>query len=249
MTPWLDMENGERVWDDFSSIEKEMLIKHYAPQIRYLAYRMKVKLPKHIDISELISAGTLGLMESLKKYQADLGIRFETYAESRIRGAMLDELRRLDWFSRGLRQRVRQIDEAMWQLEQDLGRQPTIQEVHEKTGLSEREIHQGLEALQSQLAIPLDSIEDTFANEADRNGEPFHDTVFNELSEKIASLIDRLTDKEKLVLSLYYTEELNMREVAEVLGVTEGRVSQLHSQAILRLRKEFTHNFGEEDLF
>lgn len=139
MTPWLDMENGERVWDDFSSIEKEMLIKHYAPQIRYLAYRMKVKLPKHIDISELISAGTLGLMESLKKYQADLGIRFETYAESRIRGAMLDELRRLDWFSRGLRQRVRQIDEAMWQLEQDLGRQPTIQEVHEKTGLSERE--------------------------------------------------------------------------------------------------------------
>lgn len=249
MTPWVEMESGEKVWDDFSSVEKEILIKHYAPQIRYLAYRMKAKLPKSIDMSELISAGTLGLMESLKKYQADLGIRFETYAESRIRGAMLDELRRLDWFSRGLRQRVRQLDEAVWQLEQELGRQPTIEEIHDRTGLSEKEIHQGMEALQSQLAIPLDSIEDTLANEADKNGEPFHDTVFNELTEKIASLIDRLTDKEKLVLSLYYTEELNMREVAEVLGVTEGRVSQLHSQAISRLRREFTHCFGEDDLF
>ncbi len=249
MTPWVEMEGGEKVWDDFSSIEKEILIKHYAPQIRYLAYRMKAKLPKSIDMSELISAGTLGLMESLKKYRADLGIRFETYAESRIRGAMLDELRRLDWFSRGLRQRVRQLDEAVWQLEQELGRQPSLEEIHERTGLSEKEIHQGMEALQSQLAIPLDSIEDTLANEGDKNGEPFHDTVFNELTEKIAVLIDRLTDKEKLVLSLYYTEELNMREVAEVLGVTEGRVSQLHSQAISRLRREFVHSFGDGGLF
>ncbi len=249
MTPWVEMESGEKVWDDFSSVEKELLIRHYAPQIRYLAYRMKAKLPKNIDMAELISAGTLGLMESLKKYRADLGIRFETYAESRIRGAMLDELRRLDWFSRGLRQRVRQLDEAVWQLEQEYGRQPTIEEIHARTGLNEKEIHQGMEALQSQLAIPLDSIEDTLANEADKNGEPFYDTVFNELTEKIASLIDRLTDKEKLVLSLYYTEELNMREVAEVLGVTEGRVSQLHSQAISRLRREFTHCFGNDDLF
>lgn len=249
MTPWVEMESGEKVWDDFSSVEKELLIRHYAPQIRYLAYRMKAKLPKNIDMAELISAGTLGLMESLKKYRADLGIRFETYAESRIRGAMLDELRRLDWFSHGLRQRVRQLDEAVWQLEQEYGRQPTIEEIHARTGLNEKEIHQGMEALQSQLAIPLDSIEDTLANEADKNGEPFYDTVFNELTEKIASLIDRLTDKEKLVLSLYYTEELNMREVAEVLGVTEGRVSQLHSQAISRLRREFTHCFGNDDLF
>lgn len=249
MTPWVEMESGEKVWDDFSSVEKELLVRHYAPQIRYLAYRMKAKLPKNIDMAELISAGTLGLMESLKKYRADLGIRFETYAESRIRGAMLDELRRLDWFSRGLRQRVRQLDEAVWQLEQEYGRQPTIEEIHVRTGLNEKEIHQGMEALQSQLAIPLDSIEDTLANETDKNGEPFYDTVFNELTEKIASLIDRLTDKEKLVLSLYYTEELNMREVAEVLGVTEGRVSQLHSQAISRLRREFTHCFGNDDLF
>lgn len=249
MTPWEQMESGEKVWDDFSSLEKEILIKHYAPQIRYLAYRMKSKLPKNVDMPELVSAGTLGLMESLKKYQADLGIRFETYAENRIRGAMLDELRRLDWFSRGLRQRVRQIDEAMWQLEQELGRQASIEEIHKKTGLNEKEIHQGMEALQSQLAIPLDSIEDTLATENDKNGEPFYDTVFKELTEKIASLIDRLTDKEKLVLSLYYTEELNMREVAEVLGVTEGRVSQLHSQAISRLRREFSHSFGDEEFF
>ncbi len=248
MKPWLKMESGEMIFEDFSPLEKEVIVKHYAPQIRFLAYRMKAKLPKNIDMSELISAGILGLMEALKKYQADLGIKFETYAENRIRGAMLDELRRLDWFSRGLRQRVRQIDEAMWQLEQDLGRIPTVQEIQQKTGLNEKEIHQGMEALQSQLAIPLDSIEDTLANDSERNGEPFHDTVFTELTEKIAMLIDRLTDKEKLVLSLYYTEELNMREVAEVLGVTEGRVSQLHSQAITRLRREFCNKFGPEDI-
>ncbi len=248
MQPWLKMESGEMVFEDFSPLEKEIIIKHYSPQIRFLAYRMKVKLPKNIDISELISAGILGLMESLKKYQADLGIKFETYAENRIRGAMLDELRRLDWFSRGLRQRVRQIDEAMWQLEQELGRIPSVEEVQQRTGLNEKEIHQGMEALQSQLAIPLDSIEDTLANDSDRNGEPFHNTVFNELTEKMALLIDRLTDKEKLVLSLYYTEELNMREVAEVLGITEGRVSQLHSQAISRLRREFTHKFGTSEI-
>lgn len=244
--PWLLMEAGTMVWEEFSPSQREKLVQHYAPQIRFLALRMKAKLPKNIDLGELISAGTLGLMESLKKYKAELGIKFETYSENRIRGAMLDELRRLDWFPRGLRQRVRQLDNVVWQLEQENGRAPTVEEIRDRTGLPEKEIHQGLEALQSQLAIPLDSIEDTLADEPGKDGEPFHGTAIKELTEKIADLIDRLTDREKLVLSLYYADELNMREVAEVLGITEGRVSQLHSQALARLRREFGTRFGDD---
>ena len=240
------MESGEMIWETFNPREKEKLVQHYAPQIRFLALRMKAKLPKNIELGELISAGTLGLMESLKKYKAELGIRFETYSENRIRGAMLDELRRLDWFPRSLRQRVRKIDNVVWQLEQEYGRPPSVQEIQERTGLDEKDIHQGLEALQSQLAIPLDSIEDTLADDSDKEGEPFHGTAIKELLERVGGLIDKLTDREKLVLSLYYAEELNMREVAEVLGITEGRVSQLHSQAIARLRREFAHRFGDD---
>jgi len=240
------MEAGEMKWEDFSPKQKEKLVQHYAPQIRFIALRMKAKLPKNIDLGELISAGSLGLIESLKKYKAELGIRFETYSENRVRGAMLDELRRLDWFPRSLRQRVRQLDGVVWQLEQENGRSPSVEEIQERTGFSEKDINQGLEALQSQLAIPLDSIEDVLASEPDRENEPFHGTAVKELTERVASLIDRLTDREKLVLSLYYAEELNMREVADVLGITEGRVSQLHSQAITRLRREFINRFGEE---
>ena len=244
--PWELMEAGEVTWENFNPRQKEILVQHYAPQIRFLALRMKAKLPKNIDLGELISAGTLGLMESLKKYKAELGIRFETYSENRIRGAMLDELRRLDWFPRSLRQRVRQLDNVVWQLEQENGRQPTVEEIQERTGLPEKEIHQGLEALQSQLAIPLDSIEDTLADEHSKDGEPFHGTAIKELMERVADLIERLTDREKLVLSLYYADELNMREVADVLDITEGRVSQLHSQAVTRLRREFALRFGDD---
>lgn len=245
-SPWELMESGAMYWDDFTPIQKEKLVQHHAPQIRFLALRMKAKLPKNIELGELISAGTLGLMESLKKYKPELGIRFETYSENRIRGAMLDELRRLDWFPRGLRQRVRQLDNVIWQLEQEKGCQPSVEEIQERTGLSEKEVNQGLEALQSQLAIPLDSIEDTLAGESNKEGEPFYGTAVRELTERIAGLIELLTDREKLVLSLYYAEELNMREVAEVLGITEGRVSQLHAQALTRLRREFFSRFGDE---
>ena len=249
INPWELMESGEVIWENFTPRQKEKLVQHYAPQIRFIALRMKAKLPKNIDLGELISAGTLGLMESLKKYKAELGIRFETYSENRIRGAMLDELRRLDWFPRSLRQRVRQLDSVVWQLEQEHGRQPSVAEIQERTGLPEKDIHQTLEALQSQIAIPLDSIEDTFADdEHGKDGEPFHNAAINELTERVAGLIDKLTDRERLVLSLYYAEELNMREVADVLGITEGRVSQLHSQAVARLRREFGQRFGDDAL-
>ena len=243
--PWEALETGATPWESFSPAEQESVVRHYAPKIRFLALRLKAKLPRSIELGELISSGTLGLMEALGKFRPQLGIRFETYAESRIKGAMLDELRRLDWFPRSLRQRVRVLDEAMRKVEHEQGRQATEDELQKITGLDMRDVRQGLEALQNQLWISLDAIQDTLSGEGPEGGKPFRSTALQELVERVAPLIDRLTPREKLVLSLYYTDELNMRETAEVMGITEGRVSQLHSQALSRLRKEFHNLYGE----
>ena len=243
--PWEALETGATPWESFSPAEQESVVRHYAPKIRFLALRLKAKLPRSIELGELISSGTLGLMEALGKFRPQLGIRFETYAESRIKGAMLDELRRLDWFPRSLRQRVWVLDEAMRKVEHEQGRQATEDELQKITGLDMRDVRQGLEALQNQLWISLDAIQDTISGEGPEGGEPFRSTALQELVERVAPLIDRLTPREKLVLSLYYTDELNMRETAEVMGITEGRVSQLHSQALSRLRKEFHNLYGE----
>lgn len=243
--PWEALETGATPWESFSPAEQESVVRHYAPKIRFLALRLKAKLPRSIELGELISSGTLGLMEALGKFRPQLGIRFETYAESRIKGAMLDELRRLDWFPRSLRQRVRVLDEAMRKVEHEQGRQATEDELQKITGLDMRDVRQGLEALQNQLWISLDAIQDTLSGEGPEGGEPFRSIALQELVERVAPLIDRLTPREKLVLSLYYTDELNMRETAEVMGITEGRVSQLHSQALSRLRREFHNLYGE----
>lgn len=244
--PWDDMESGTKKWEEFSALDQERIVRHYAPKIRFIALRLKAKLPKNVEISELISAGTLGFMEALTKFQANFGIRFDTYSENRIRGAMLDELRRLDWFPRSLRQKVRQLDDAVWQIEHVTGRSATEEELQAKTGMEIKDIRTGLEALQNQLCLSLDAIQDgTNLEPAGEVGEPFKDTAHSEMIERVAALIDSLTPKEKLVLSLYYSDELNMREAAEVLGITEGRVSQLHSQALARLRREFLRQYGE----
>lgn len=244
--PWEAFETGSTTWEDFSPVEQEEVVRHYAPKIRFLALRLKAKLPRSIELNEMISSGTLGLMEALGKFRPQMGIRFETYAENRIRGAMLDELRRLDWFPRSLRQRVRVLDDAIRKVEHEEGRQATEEELQQMTGLDLREIRQAMEAMQNQLWLSLDAIEDTVSNEGSSNGgAPYSDTAMKELVDRVAPLVERLTPREKLVLSLYYTDGMNMRETAEIMGITEGRVSQLHSQALSRLRREFTNLYGD----
>jgi len=245
-SPWDRLETGVTAWEDFAPADQEHIVRHYAPKIRFLALRLKAKLSRAVELGELISAGTLGLMEALGKFQPKLGIRFETYAENRIRGAMLDELRKLDWFPRSLRQRVRQLDGLMRDFEQQHGRSPTEEELQHASGLQLKEVRQGLEALQNQFCLPLDIIQENLSHDsglADA-GEPFQSAATQEMVSRVASLIDTLTPREKLVLSLYYSDELNMRETAEVMGITEGRVSQLHSQALCRLRREFQQQYG-----
>ncbi len=243
LPPWEAMELGHLSWSDFSPLEQESIVRHYGPKIRFLALRLKSKLPKSISLNEMISAGTLGLMEALGKFQPQLGVRFDTYAGNRIRGAMLDELRRLDWFPRPLRQKIRQIDSAMRVIERNLGRPATEEELVTMTGLELGEVRQGLEALQNQLMVSLDAVQDYMLDESQDPDEPYAVTAEKETLERLIPLISTLTPREKLVLSLYYSDELNMREVAEVMDITEGRVSQLHSQALKRLRQEFFNTY------
>lgn len=243
--PLGDFNSGAVAWKDFSHAQQESIVRHFAPKVKYLALRLKARLPQNIELSELISAGTLGLMEAFGKFRPDLNVKFDTYAESRIRGAMLDELRSMDWLPRSLRQRVRLLDETIQRLEGASGNMPTEEELAAETGLDPKEVRRGLEALQAKLCLSLDAIQDTFtADGIPGDGEPYAKAAEQELLERVSALIDQLTPREKLVLSLYYTDELTMRETAEVMGITEGRVSQLHSQALTRLRREFASAYG-----
>lgn len=244
--PWEAFDAGQVAWGDFSVVKQESIVRHYAPKVKYLALRMKARLPKNIELSELIAAGTLGLMESFTKFRPALGIRFDTYAENRIRGAMIDELRRLDWFPRSLRRRVRTLDDAVQKLEHLEGRQPTEEELAEQTGMEIKDVREGLEAMHNQFCLSLDMIQESFGLEqASEEQGPDAQVASQQLVERVAELIEQLTPREKMVLSLYYSDELNMREAAEVMGITEGRVSQLHSQALARLRKEFVSRHGD----
>ncbi|MCM0756267.1 FliA/WhiG family RNA polymerase sigma factor [Desulfovibrio aminophilus] len=246
--PWLELEQGLKPWDAFSPKEREQVVRHYGPKIRILALRLKAKLPQSVELNELLSAGSLGLLDALSKFRPEFGIKFDTYSENRIKGAMLDELRRMDWFSRGLRHKVKVIEDAMRQIEHETGVSANSKQIEERTGLSTREVQQGLEALQNNLCVSIDSMHESLMGNREllSENEPFQSAAFQELVDKVAGLIEELTPREKLVISLYYSEELNMKETAEVMDITEGRVSQLHSQALLKLRENFRAKFENE---
>ena len=247
--PWEDLEKGTKRWDDFAPREREDIVRHFSPKIRILALRLKNKLPQSVELNELISTGSIGLLDALSKFDPTLGIKFETYSENRIKGAMLDELRRMDWFSRGLRHKVKRIEECIRVYEHEKGRQPSYEEISENTGLSAKEVQQGMEALQSQMCVSLDAFNDNLIGSQDSfsENEPYQSTAFQDMVEKVAHLIEELTPREKLVISLYYGEELNMKETAEVMDITEGRVSQLHAQALKKLRINFQKRFETDE--
>jgi len=244
---WSVLEQAGNSFASLHPADKDRIARAFAPRIKIIALHLKAKLPAHIELLDLISAGTLGLMEALGKFQSDLGIHFETFADNRIRGAMLDELRRMDWFSRGLRQKIKKLEHIIREFEQVNGHPPSRNELVELTGQSRLELEATLEAVNSQIVLSLDAIQDygDQPGEGRNHQEPFTSVAFHDIIDKLGHLIDRLNEREKLVLSLYYTEELNMKEVALALDITEGRVSQLHSQALAKLKKMFVREYGE----
>ena len=232
---------------------RDRLILMYAPIVKYVAGRLGSGLPAHVDEGDLVSYGLLGLISAIERYDPDRDVKFETYAIARIKGSILDELRSLDWVPRSVRSRARQIERAMSELEAKLGRAPTDEEIAKKVGITTEELEGSLTDISrssiaaldelwtisgsggDQVAL-IDTIEDT------QGPEPQSAFAQTELRDMVADAITSLPEREKLVITLYYYEDLTLREIGEVLGVTESRVSQLHTKAILRLKARLSGN-------
>jgi RNA polymerase sigma factor FliA len=227
---------------------RDRLILTYAPLVKYVAGRVGSGLPAHVDEEDLVSYGLLGLMGAIDRFDPSRDIKFETFAIARIKGAIIDELRSLDWVPRSVRSRARDIERAMADLEREFHRAPTDEELSEKLGVTVEELDDSLTDISrssiaaldelwtisgssggDQVAL-IDTIEDT------SGPDPQGALAQTELREALGEAIARLPEREKLVVTLYYYEELTLREIGEVLGVTESRVSQLHTKAILRLK-------------
>jgi RNA polymerase sigma factor FliA len=229
-----------------SAAERDQLIIRYAPWVKYIALRMAAKLPSHVQVEDLISAGIIGLIDALDKFNPAREVQFKTYAQIRIQGAMKDELRSLDWASRSVRQKAKRLEQVYATLEQDLGRPPSSEEVAAAMGLKMGEFEALLDEVKGTSLISLEEVGQGPASE-DRTSlvdalltrqdqDPLEVLNLQNLKKALAVAIDELPEKERLVLSLYYFDELTMKEVGHVLNLTESRISQLHTQATLRLR-------------
>ena len=228
-----------------TNAQKKKVIKEYAPLVKFIAQKIAIRLPANIELDDLLSAGVIGLMDAIDKYDPARDNKFKTYAEFRIRGAILDELRAQDWIPRSMREKAKNIERAFSRMEQKLGRTVTEEEVAKDLGMPLEEFQDTLHQCKSISLLSLDEV-GTFANgdrkslmgllESSKNSNPLIQLAGHELRETVAKAIQDLPEKQRMVLSLYYYEDLNLKEIGEVLEVTESRVSQLHTQAVLRLR-------------
>lgn len=222
--------------------DKQSLIEAHLPQVRYIAERISAKLPSSVDRDDLIGAGVMGLLDAVEKYDEMRGVQFKTYAETRIRGAILDSLRDLDWSSRSLRARARAIETAAQKIEQEKGRMAEEEELAEALGLGLLEFQHLLSELRGLTIIDLDSDDEESpgarAWQIPDNPErsPLSEYERQENRERLIAAIDRLPERERQVIALYYIEELTMKETGCVLGLTESRVSQIHTRALIHLR-------------
>ena len=239
-----------QLWAEYkgsTSLEaRDRLIVHYSPLVKYVAGRVSVGLPQNIEQADLVSYGIFGLIDAIDKFDPGRNIKFETYAIARIKGAIIDELRSIDWVPRSVRSKARSVEKAYAKLEASLLRTPTDVEVAEEMGISERELQNvfqqvsfvGLIALDEMLSISGERGESTTLGDtiADKGEGPMAAFEVEETKEVLADAINRLADREKIVLTLYYYEGLTLAEIGDVLGVTESRVCQIHSKAVLQLR-------------
>jgi RNA polymerase sigma factor for flagellar operon FliA len=230
---------------------RERLVVAYSPLVKYVSGRMASGLPAHVDEADLISYGLIGLINAIERFDLEREIKFETYAITRIKGAIIDELRSLDWVPRSVRARAREIERANAKLEHKLQRAPTDDEMALELDMSVQEFHDALLQISNSTVAALDelwSVSDSSGDQVslldtltDENApDPAAVMDQTDLKDRVAEAIARLPEREKLVVALYYYENLTLREIGEVLGVTESRVSQLHTKAVLRLRSRLT---------
>jgi len=227
-----------------SEEERERLLMEQLPQVRYIARRIHERLPRHVPFEDLVHAGVLGLIDALHKFDGSKHVQFGSYAKFRIRGAILDSLREMDWSPRDLRRKARQLEEAHNRLRLQLGRNPSEQELAGELGLDLHGLQlllgeiDGLEVGSLKVQSPHDGKEEDLCEYLPNHPEetPLLLCLRSEMKELLARAIEELPEKERQVLALYYFEELTMKEVGAVLGVGESRVSQIHSMAVVRLR-------------
>jgi len=241
---------------EITTENREEVIIRYSPMIKYVANRIAMRLPPHIEVDDLISVGVLGLMDAISKYDSSRGAKFKTYAEFRVRGAILDELRSLDWVPRSIRQKASAVEKVVRSLEAKLRRLPEDEEVAKEMDLTLDQFYRTIDETKSVPVFSLEdlgiakesgeqqSLLDCLAGKAD--ADPQTQIRLIELKEIIAKAIDTLPEKERLMVSLYYYEELTMKEIGAVLDITESRVSQIHSKAVLHLRAKLKSIISEE---
>lgn len=220
--------------------ETEALVTHHTELVKRIAYHLRARLPSSVQMEDLIQAGMLGLLEAARRYDPAQGASFTTFAERRIRGAMVDEIRKGDWVPRSVHRKARNIAEAMRKVEIATGGEASDQDVAKCLGMSVTEYHNCLADLQGRKLLSIDEIgldggEESACGVCADPG-PAETAQREDLLRRLVTAIDGLPERERLVLSLYYDEGLNLKEIGAVLGVSESRVSQLHSQSLLRLR-------------
>ena len=241
-----------RLWADYKAsadVElRDRLIVHYSPLVKYVAGRVAVGLPQNVEQADLVSNGIFGLIDAIEKFEPERGYKFETYAMSRIKGAILDELRSIDWVPRSVRMKARAIEQAYTKLESAQRRSPSDAELAAELGMTETQLQStlsqisfvGLAALDEILLVGGDrgeslTLGDTVADDSDG---PMAAYEVEEMRHILADAINRMSEREKLVLSLYYYEGLTLNEIGQVIGVTESRVCQIHTKAVIHLRSK-----------
>jgi RNA polymerase sigma factor FliA len=236
-----------RYKEDSDVAARDQLILAYSPLVKYVAGRMSSSLPAHVDDGDLISYGLLGLIGAIERFDPSRNIKFETYAVSRIRGSIIDELRALDWVPRSVRSWARKVEAAITRLENELMRTPTDEEIAARLELSVEAFLDIVNQISSSGMVALDEFWNVSASNHDRVNlidtiedvdapDPSKAYHIQALKETLAAAIQRLPERERIVIGLYYYENFTLKEIGEVLGVTESRISQLHTKAILRLR-------------
>jgi RNA polymerase sigma factor for flagellar operon FliA len=241
---------------EIDAATKDKIIVEYAPLIKYIAQKIASRLPPNIELDDLMSCGVIGLMDAIDKFDPTRDNKFKTYAEFRIRGAILDELRSQDWVPRSVREKAKLVERAYAKLESDLGRPATDEEMCEELNCSMDEFY---DLINKSKSVSLLNIDDsaTFSRgdkklmmgllEHRRSSNPFSAVNYKRAQERIKEGIKSLPEKQRLVLSLYYFEDLNLKEIGQVLDVTESRVSQLHTQAILKLKAKLRNDFDSHE--
>lgn len=241
-------EQQKMMYATIERLDKNAAIKQYAPLVRKLAHHLLAKLPANVEIDDIIQAGLIGLMDAVSRYEETAGAQFETYATQRIKGAMLDELRAADWLPRSIRKNQRTIESAISKLQQKLKRASTEAEIAIEMGISITEYHDMLTEARGLQLVHLEDFSDNEGDDEyldrhcpDSSEEPLAKLYDARFKAALIDGIKQLPEREKQLMGMYYEQDMNFREIAVVLGVTESRVCQLHTQAVSRLRAKLKH--------